>query len=100
MPQRTTGVGEWVRDYLQEHGTASVGEMHNAYTEWCIENDYNPPKEQSFRSTMWRLRQLDLVEVAPATVPGEFTAQYHRIRPGVSPDDDRWTDPRGALHPR
>jgi len=101
MPKREKGPAEFVREYLRENGTAYVREMCDAYNDYCREKDYPETSHDSFRSRIYTLKQLGLIEVDHRGSPsgaGPQPRAYYRLAPGA--EDREWTDPRGQLYGR
>lgn len=94
--KREKTTGEWVRDRLERGPDAYVKELHNGFTAWCEERGYTPPSYDSFRRTIWLLKELGLVEVA-RTEPGDNPAlpdrRYYTVRSGARRDHPGWRDP-------
>ena len=101
MPKRSKSLAEYIRDYLNENGTAYVLELAREYEGYCEENDYNAPSYDSVRSTVHTLKRLGLIEVSHRQ-PGEKTAleprTYYQLSSGALGRD--WNDPRGQLYGR
>jgi hypothetical protein len=99
MPKREKSPAEFVRDYLDRNGTAYVREMSDAYNTYCREKEYPQTSYDSFRSRIYTLKQLGLIEVARrerGTAPQPRV--YYTLSPGAQQRD--WTDPRGQLYGR
>jgi len=98
MPKREKGVGEWIRDHLENNGTAYVREMHRAYSDWCEERDYTACDYDGFRRQIYLLRRLGLIELdhtEPGT-RGPFRRRYYRIAPGADAAD--WQNPQKQVY--
>lgn len=100
MPRRETSLSEFIRDYLQENGDAYVLELHRGYSQYCDREDYSPPSYDSVRSTVWQLKELDLIRpTRTKPVPGGIAdRQYYRLANDALDRD--WSDPRGELYGR
>lgn len=91
--------GEWVRDYLDEHGDAYVRELHEAHAEWCEEHDYDPPDYDSMRRTLYLLRRLGLVQESrrESADRGPFQRVYYEVVPGAE-GAEAWERPTKAVY--
>lgn len=101
MPKREKSPAEFVRDYLGENGTAYVREMCDAYNAYCREKEYPETSYDSFRSRIYTLKQLGLIEIdrrGSAAGGGPQPRAYYRLAPGAADRD--WSDPRGQLYGR
>lgn len=100
MPKRKVSLAEFIRDYLDEHGTAYVTELKRGYAEYCEKVGYEPTSYDRVRTTVWMLKDLGLIRPAhtePASHPMLEDRQYYRLVPGRK-DDDAWNNPEGAKY--
>jgi len=101
MPKRKKSLSEFVRDYLDQHGTAYVAEMHRAHAEFCEKHGYPPTSYEGVRGTIWTLKQLGLIEQShsePVAGGNIEPRNHYRLTPGALESD--WSDPRGRLYGR
>lgn len=101
MGKRETSFSEFIRDYLDDRGTAYVSELTRAYNRYCEAHDYPPTSYDSARSTVYILKNLGLIEPShtePVSGGGIQPRQYYRLAPGALDAD--WSDPRGQLYGR
>jgi len=101
MPKRETSLSEFVRDYLDRHGTAYVAELYRAYGRYCVDNDYPRTSYDSVRGTIWTLKDLGLIEESHTEEVGSGNIEprrYYRLAPGALDAD--WSDPRGQRYGR
>ena len=91
--QREKTVGEFIRDYLLEHGEAYIQEIHRAYKAWCRERGYRQPTYHSFAKYIWQLKSLGLL-VPTRKEPSEYhyPRQYYRIADGADLEHVGWRD--------
>jgi hypothetical protein len=91
--------GEWIRDYLEEHGEAYVYELHKAFAEWCEDHDYDPPGYKSMRRTVYLLERSGVVRRTRQEPSDTNTTdrQYYEIVPGES-GAEAWESPQRAVY--
>ncbi len=101
MPKRETSLSEFIRDYLDDQGTAFVAELRREYNSYCESHDYPPTSYDSTRSTVYMLKRLGLIEEShtePVAGGGLEPRRYYCLTPGALERD--WSDPRGQLYGR
>lgn len=92
--EKPTGV--WIRDELERDGPLYVKELHRRFTHWCKNRGYSPASYNSFRRTVWLLKEEGLVAVArtePGGNPQFADRRYYRVAPGADRDHPAWRDP-------
>jgi len=101
MPKRSKSLAAFIRDYLDDHGDAYVLELKRAHDEFCESNGYPCTSYDQVRSTVWMLRQLNLIEQSRTEPAGSGTIEdrrYYTLTPGAISRD--WSDVRGQVDER
>jgi hypothetical protein len=87
-------VGEFIRDHINRGGPSYVRGLWKAYVEFCEEFGYDTPTYDSFRSTVYVLRDQSMLTLhhTEQVKKGIQSRRYYDIPAHVDDDDDRWRD--------
>lgn len=96
-------LSSWIRGHLQEVEDDYIHRMWKRFVYFCLFQipNYSYGSYDSFRTHIWRLKELGLIEPTreePAGAPGRQFRQYYGI---VSErvDHPAWENPTGSLYP-
>lgn len=92
--EKPTGV--WIRDHLERRGACYVKELHRRFETWCDERGYSAASYDSFRRTVWLLKEEGLLAVArtePGDNPQFADRRYYQVAPGADHTHPAWRDP-------
>ena len=92
--KRGLGTGEFIRRCLGEKGPSYVQELWRAFKRWCGERGYSAPSYDSFRSYVWYLKELRLIERDREEESGFGESRvYYRLNP-ERVDHPAWRNPK------
>lgn len=92
--RRKLGTGEFVRNYLREHGPSRNYVIWQAYRDYCEKHGYSGIEYDNFRSYFWYLKKVGLVEVDHyEKCPRGGRYIYYRLNPEML-GDSSWKNPR------
>jgi len=83
--------GEFIRDYLLEHGEAYIMEIWREYRKFRERQGFRAMKYDSFRVLVWHLKDAGLVEITRVE-PVRFGIERHYYRVTAPLDHPGWRD--------
>jgi hypothetical protein len=100
---RMSPLSSWTRDHLEFTGDDYIHRMWKRFVAFTYMQipAYNYGSYDAFRTHIWRLNELGLIEPTreeAAGAPGRKKRQFYRIVPGME-DHPAWENPTGSLYP-
>lgn len=89
--QKAFGTGHFIKRYLDEEGESYVWEIFENLKEQRKANGEDPPSYESFRSYLWKCKELGLIEnTKEEESPWGEKKQYYKL---LDKDDIAWDNP-------